>query len=201
MVSVIAGTAVREARPTDFDAIRAIASAANEEFLPAMGETTYRGYIANVLDLDRRAREALLLVAELDGQIVGTITLYRDINGEGMPVHFPDGTAGIRATAVSPAARGQGIGSELVTAALERARGSGAKAIALHTATCMRAAMRLYERHGFQRAPAYDFRANEFFTAGDGAALDALAFVRALDAGSQDTTRPPSTGRPARTLG
>ena len=31
--------------------------------------------------------------------------------------------------------------------------------------------------------PAYDFRANDFFTAGDGASLNALAFVKALDAG------------------
>jgi ribosomal protein S18 acetylase RimI-like enzyme len=148
-----------------------------------MGETTYAGYIANVLNLDRRAREAMLLVAEKEGEIVGTITLYPDIHGEGMPVRFPDGTAGIRATAVSPSARGQGIGSELVIAALRRAQVSGAEAIALHTATCMGAAMRLYERHGFRRTPEYDFRANEFFTAGEGAPLDALAFVRALDAG------------------
>jgi ribosomal protein S18 acetylase RimI-like enzyme len=184
MISVLAATSIREARSADFDAIRAMAGAANEEFRPAMGETTYAGYIANVLDLDRRAREAMLLIAEQDGQVIGTITLYSDINGEGIPVRFPRGTAGIRATAVSPAARGLGIGSELVTAALQRARGSGATTIALHTATCMRAAMRLYERHGFQRTPAYDFRANDFFTAGDGASLDALAFVKALDAGS-----------------
>jgi ribosomal protein S18 acetylase RimI-like enzyme len=183
MVSVLATTSIREAGSADFDAIRAVAGAANEEFRPAMGETTYAGYIANVLDLDRRAGEALLLIAEQGSRIVGTITLYRDINGEGIPVRFPDGTAGIRATAVSPAARGLGVGGDLVTAALQRARRSGARAIALHTATCMRAAMRLYERHGFQRAPEYDFRANDFFTAVDGASLDALAFVKDLDAG------------------
>lgn len=182
MASVLAATAIRDAGPADFDAIRAIAAAANEEFRPAMGEALYAGYIANVLDLDRRAREATLLVAEQDGRIVGTITLYRDINAEGIPVRFPDGTAGIRATAVSPAARGQGIGGELVSAALKRAHGSAAKAIALHTATCMSAAMRLYERHGFQRAPEHDFRANDFFAGGDGVSLDALAFVVGLDA-------------------
>jgi ribosomal protein S18 acetylase RimI-like enzyme len=183
MVSVLAATSIREARSADFDAIRAMARAANDEFRAPMGETTYAGYIANVLDLDRRAREAMLFIAEQTGQIVGTITLYRDINSEGIPVRFPDGTAGIRATAVSPTARGLGIGGELVMAAVHRARGSGATAIALHTAPCMRAAMRLYERHGFQPAPEYDFRANDFFTAGDGASLDALAFVKALDAG------------------
>ena len=186
MVSVIAATAIREARPADFDAIRAIAAAANEEFRPVMGEALYAGYITNVLDVDRRAREAMLLIAEQDREIVGTITLYRDINGEGIPVRFPDGTAGIRATAVSPAARGRGIGSELVSAALRVAQASGANATALHTATCMGAAMRLYERHGFQRVPDLDFRANDFFAAGDGASLDALAFVKGLDRPTSD---------------
>lgn len=189
MITVLSATAVREARPADFDAIRAIAAAANEEFRAAMGEGLYAGYLANVLDLDRRAQESMLLVAEQDGEIVGTITLYGDVNDEGIPARFPDRTAGIRATAVSPAARGRGIGSQLVTEALQRARASGAKAIALHTATCMSAAMRLYERHGFQRVGQYDFRANDFFAAGSGATLDALAFLMVLDAEVQPRSR------------
>lgn len=41
--------------------------------------------------------------------------------------------------------------------------------------------MRLNERHGFQLAPAYDYRANDYFAAGAGVTLDALAFVLDLD--------------------
>ncbi len=181
MVIVRSRTSFREAGPDDFDAIRAVAAAANEEFRAPMGETLYEGYLANVLDVDVRAREAAVLVAESRADIVGTITVYRDINEEGMPTAFPIGTAGIRATAVSPAARGQGIGTELVNAAIARARSFGATAIALHTADCMVDAMRLYERHGFQRVPEHDFRANDFFDARAGATLDALAFVLDLD--------------------
>jgi ribosomal protein S18 acetylase RimI-like enzyme len=177
MVTVASATAVRVAMPSDFDAIRVIAAAANEEFRAPMGEALYEGYLANVLDVERRAREANLLVAAQGAEILGTITLYRDINEEGMPARFPGGTAGIRATAVSPAARGQGIGGELVVAAIVRSRAFGAKAIALHTAGCMGAAMRLYERHGFQRAPEHDYRANDYFSSGAGTTLDALAFV------------------------
>ena len=177
MISVATATSIRDARPGDFDAVRYIAAAANEEFRAPMGETFFEGYLANVLDIERRASEATVFVAEQGTQILGTITLYRDINDEGMPVRFSAGTAGIRATAVDPAARGKGIGSDLVSAAVATAQASGATSIALHTATCMAAAMRLYERHGFRRAPDHDYRANDYFSSGAGATLDALAFV------------------------
>ena len=181
MISVRAESAVRDAIQGDFEVIREVASAANQEFRSPMGETLFAGYLANVLDVESRARDAVVLVAESGAEIIGTITIYQDINEEGMPTAFPPGTAGIRATAVNPAVRGQGIGTELVNAAIARARSFGARTIALHTADCMEAAMRLYERHGFQRAPEYDYRANEFFAAGAGAPLDALAFVLELD--------------------
>lgn len=181
MVLVRSRTAIRNARPGDFEAIRVIAAAANEEFRSPMGDTLYAGYLANVLDVEHRAWDAIVLVAEHGTAIVGTITLYRDINDEGMPARFAAGTAGIRATAVSPTVRGRGIGSELVDAAIARARSFGVSAIALHTAGCMGAAMRLYERHGFRRAPDRDYRANDYFTAGAGETLDALAFVLDLE--------------------
>jgi ribosomal protein S18 acetylase RimI-like enzyme len=40
---------------------------------------------------------------------------------------------------------------------IRRARQSGVTALTLHTTDMMRAAMRLYERLGFQRAPGLDF--------------------------------------------
>jgi ribosomal protein S18 acetylase RimI-like enzyme len=177
MIIVRTGATVRDAGPGDFDAIRSVASAANEEFRPPMGDTLFEAYLANVLDVALRARHGAVLVAVSGADVVGTITVYRDINEEGMPVSFPAGTAGIRATAVSPNVRGQGIGTDLVDAAIARARSLGARTVALHTAACMEAAMRLYERHGFRRAPAHDYRANDYFAAGAGMALNALAFV------------------------
>lgn len=182
MVIVRSPAQVREAIPVEFDAIRRVASAANKEFRLPMGDVLFEGYLANVLDVASRARDGVVLVAVDGTEVVGTITVYRDINEEGMPVSFPAGTAGIRATAVSPTARGQGIGAELVNAAIAMARSFGANAIALHTASCMNAAMRLYERHGFERAPEHDFRANAFFAAEEGETLDALSFVLNLDA-------------------
>ena len=182
MVIVRSPTAIRDARTSDFGAIRAVAAAANEEFRLPMGETLFAGYLANVLDVELRARDATVLVAMSNDEVVGTITVYRDINQEGMPAAFPAGTAGIRSTAVSPAVRGEGVGSELVGAAIALAQSFGAGRMALHTAGCMESAMRLYERHGFRRAPEHDYRANDYFAGGAGATLDALAFV--LDLGA-----------------
>ncbi len=191
MGTVAVQTVVRDATPGDFEAIRSIARAANEEFREPMGEALHAGYLANVLDVERRAQVAAILVAEQDGEIVGTITVFQDINDEGMPARFAEGTAGIRATAVSKAARGQGIGSDLVEAAIARSRAFGARAIGLHTATCMGAAMRLYERHGFRRVADRDYRANDYFAAGAGATLDALAFVLDLESGRSSERETP----------
>jgi ribosomal protein S18 acetylase RimI-like enzyme len=179
---MLAATVVRDAVPAEFDAVRRIATRANDEFRAPMGDRLYQGYLANVLDVERRAAEAAVLVAEREGELLGTITVYRDVNAEGMPARLPDGTAGIRATAVDPSARGRGIGAELVAAALSRAAGWGAPAIALHTAPCMEAAIRLYERFGFRREPGYDYRANDFFADGSGEPLEAIAFVLDLRA-------------------
>jgi ribosomal protein S18 acetylase RimI-like enzyme len=111
---------------------------------------------------------------------VGTITYFRDANDEGMGPGFPPGTAGIRATAVDPAARGLGLGVALVEVCLDRARADHRTAIALHTAGFMTAAMGLYERTGFVRDRSFDFPARDFFPYGSSAEIMALAFVRRL---------------------
>ena len=177
MLAMSTSTVVRDATIDDLDAIRAVAAAANAEFAAAMGDRLFAGYLANVLDVESRLRDGTVLVAEHGGSIVGTITLFANIHDEGMPVRMPDGTAGIRATAVDPAARGHGVGGTLVATAIDLARAARASSLALHTAPVMRDARRLYERHGFLRRPEYDWVANAFFDAIDGERLDALAFV------------------------
>ena len=77
-------------------------------------------------------------------------------------LYFPRGTTSfghpsLRLLAVRPGMRGMGIGSALLEECLRRARASGATSLVLHTGQVMKAAQRLYERHGFVRAPDYDF--------------------------------------------
>src|SRR5262249_56991066 len=63
----------------------------------------------------------------------------------------------VRLLAVAPSARGGGIGALLMQECARRARAAGAEALTLHTTDMMQAAMRLYARLGFERAPALDF--------------------------------------------
>lgn len=53
--------------------------------------------------------------------------------------------------AVSPAARGQGIGEMLARAVIDRARSTGAKKIYLESNTVLAPAIKLYEKLGFRR--------------------------------------------------
>ncbi len=76
------------------------------------------------------------------GQIVGSLTLAL--------FRIPTGLrAWIEDVVVDEAARGQGIGSALNHAALERARQEGAKTVDLTSRPTREAANRLYQRLGF----------------------------------------------------
>lgn len=86
--------------------------------------------------------ESVLFVAQLDGRIVGSLTLifYR----------IPSGLkAWIEDVVVDSEARGHGIGESLNRAALDEAQRRGAKAVSLTSRPSREAANRLYQRIGF----------------------------------------------------
>ncbi|WP_420847168.1 GNAT family N-acetyltransferase [Nonomuraea basaltis] len=92
-----------------------------------------------------------VLVARMEGQIVGTLTL--------VVLPLP---AGIRAriedVVVDEAARGRGVAAALTEHALELARKSGARTVDLTSRPSRQAANRLYERVGFQRRESVVYR-------------------------------------------
>lgn len=84
-----------------------------------------------------------LLVARLEGEVVGTLTLLL------FPV--PSGPrARVEDVVVDTAARGQGVGATLIRHALRLARDAGARTVDLTSRPDSAAANRLYERIGFQ---------------------------------------------------
>lgn len=92
-----------------------------------------------------------LFVAELDGRIVGSLTLatYR----------IPTGLkAWIEDVVVDGSARGHGVGESLSAAAIEDARRRGAKNVTLTSRPSREAANRLYQRIGFQPYPTNIYR-------------------------------------------
>lgn len=173
-------TVIRPMDSADIPAVRDVLVAANHQFAALVAAPIYAAYMANVLDIEARLDLGQSFVAEHDGRIVGTITYYRDANDEGIGPRVEPDTAGIRAVAIHPDARGLGLARRLAEAAIDHARADGKRAIVLHTWHEMTAAIALYERLGFRREPALDAGTRDFFTTGVAEDIPAIAFRLAL---------------------
>ena len=78
-----------------------------------------------------------------DGEAIGTCALLKQDRD----------TFELAKMAVAASARGKGYGDLLMKAAIDFARGAGAKAIILSSNTRLSPAIRLYEKHGFHSIP------------------------------------------------
>ena len=96
------------------------------------------------------------------GQLLGTVMLQLWPHAEHV-VQAPD-EAEIRALAVTPAARGRGVGRTLLRAVADRARACGVRRLLLSTQTTMLAAQHLYTEAGFRRLPERDWQPVPGFT-------------------------------------
>lgn len=114
------------------------------------------GYRAVLRDVDDRVRSCDVLVAEVDGRVVGSVTY---VPGPGPYAELAEeGEAEIRMLAVAPGHEGSGIGRALVEACIARARAAGRRRIPLYTTGAMVRAHHLYERLGFRRVPEHDWQ-------------------------------------------
>jgi ribosomal protein S18 acetylase RimI-like enzyme len=143
---------------------------AREEDLPVVGALTFDaydsgGHIAGgpdsyyarqLANARPRYQEAELLVAVDDvGTILGTVTIAHP--GSTWRETGRDDELEFRMLAVSPAAKGRGVGEALTRHVLNEAARLGFTAVALSSSGSMRAAHRLYERLGFRRVPERDW--------------------------------------------
>jgi len=154
------GLAIRDARPGEQAAIETVTLAAYEQYAETLTAAQWGMYRRNIVSTLADVRPAAQLVAEAAGRVVGAVLLYP----AGAVMANPGGTAftlrwpEVRLLAVTPAARGGGVGRGLMEECVRRARSAGADAITLHTTDMMRVAMRLYERMGFEPVPALDLQ-------------------------------------------
>lgn len=112
-------------------------------------------YEAWLADADRRAREAVLMVAVDDASILGTVTWCPPTSPLRELATRPD-QAEFRMLSVAPAGRRHGVGRALVEACLDRARAEGMHEVLLSSLPQMTAAHALYREFGFVRAPELD---------------------------------------------
>lgn len=97
-----------------------------------------------------RSGGAFAVLVDGAGTVVGTAGL-KPVEAGG-PGPEP-GTVELRKMYLLPAHRGRGWGKALFVWALAEARRLGFRRMTLETATVLREAIRLYERHGFRRLP------------------------------------------------
>lgn len=116
-------------------------------------------YVQHLRDAATRDREAELWVAEVDGVVVGTVT----IAPEGSPWRElgRPGEGEFRMLAVAPEAQGRGVGEALVRHTVDRFRDAGHTRVVLCSLQDMTAAHRIYRRLGFERATELDWSPGE----------------------------------------
>jgi len=137
---------LRRATPADSAACLALVTA-------ILGEFGLRadpgGTDADLADFEThyfaRGGDFVVLRAD-DGTLAGTCGLYPLA-----PTADQPRTVELRKMYLAPALRGHGQGRRLLDWALTRARELGFRRITLETATVLRDAIALYERHGFTR--------------------------------------------------
>jgi predicted N-acetyltransferase YhbS len=141
---------IRRAAPADLATVGELTVAAYGDFTGA--ET---GYVERLRDAATRDRDAELWVAELDGAVVGTVTIA--LEGSPWREIGEPGEGEFRMLAVAPAARRRGVGEALMQLVVDRFRELGARAIVLSSLAEMTSAHRVYGRLGFERIPDRDW--------------------------------------------
>lgn len=144
------GVEVREARAEEHAAIGEL-TASTYLAEGYAGE----GYVSVLRDVAARATQATVLVAVVDGQVAGAVTVVTE--GGDYAEQAGQGEAVIRMLVTAPAFRGAGIGTALVSEAVRVARRARCSAIRLSTQESMSAAHRVYEKQGFTRTPDRDW--------------------------------------------
>ncbi|NVJ22924.1 MULTISPECIES: GNAT family N-acetyltransferase [Myxococcus] len=147
---------IREIRPED--------DAAVGELLVEAFTTQYAKKLPDVVYTDERKRElrdvaarrkiASLLVAELDGEVVGTVALFPP-GAPGSEAWLPR-AADLRGLATAVKLHGSGLAQPLLDAAEAMARRWEVDAVCLHVRRGATGVARMYMARGYQREPGGD---------------------------------------------
>lgn len=109
----------------------------------------HAGYATVLADTRARWIDALLLVAERDGTVVGSVTICP--RGSSVAEIGREGEVEFRFLAVDPAAWRTGVADALIDACDAHARATGARALAISVRDTNTGARALYEKRGFAR--------------------------------------------------
>lgn len=141
---------VRAATPAEHPAVADLTVLAYAD-----GGHLHAHYEPELRDVARRALEAEVLVAEVGGRLVGSVTFVP--GGQYGEVLRGGDEASFRMLAVAPSAQGLGTGRALAEACLARARALGRARVVISSQPSMTGAHALYASMGFRRLPERDW--------------------------------------------
>lgn len=143
---------VREARPEDDASVGEIlVSGYLSRYAQKMPEVVLtERRKADLRDVASKRKEALVLVAEMDGKVVGTVAVWRP-GAAASEAWLPE-ACDLRHLAIDPAVQGRGLSKPLLDEAERRARLMGAKYVCLHVRRGNRGVAKLYMDRGYARA-------------------------------------------------
>lgn len=144
---------IRPARSDELTTLGALTLAAYEPVLTFGEADPYR---QTLKDAAGRAARAELWAAELDGVLVGTVTVCRP--GSPYAEVAAPGELEVRMLAVAPDAQSAGVGAGLMAEVHRVARAEGFSAVVLSVVETNAAAIAFYTRLGYQRQPLRDWR-------------------------------------------
>lgn len=143
---------IREIRAEEHETLSALTVAA---YAAAHGHLD-DGYRVELADVAGRARDAVVLVAVADGEVLGGATYVPDAANR-LAEHDDPHAATIRMLAVAADAHRRGVGRSLTEACTARAASEGKASIVLHTIDTNHGALAFYEALGFERTPDLDW--------------------------------------------
>lgn len=143
---------IRDARDEEREAIANLMLEAYQQYAYDLPKARWEEYSHSIRDSVYGDVPFARIVAELEGNIVGSVQLFLSSQEAYSNPEMGISSPIIRLLAVSPAARGRGIATQLIREAAVRSLRLGASTLHLHTSDMMASAVRLYERLGFARA-------------------------------------------------
>ena len=141
---------IREARDDELETVASLIVDAYAEYAAHMSPDAWSTFANDIANVRGRMSDAQLFVAEVDGRIVGSVTMFSGWRGS------QEGAAGLRMLAVPPENRGSGVGRALMESCIQRAREAGKQRLLLTTTLEMAIARDLTESLGFLREPGLD---------------------------------------------
>ncbi|QSE96059.1 bifunctional helix-turn-helix transcriptional regulator/GNAT family N-acetyltransferase [Fulvivirga lutea] len=119
----------------------------------------YYEFLQNVGELTQKPQTELFATYSRDNKVLGAVVFFGDMQyySSGGRAMKEKNSAGFRLLAVSPEARGLGLGRELTQKCIDRAKELGVKQVVIHTTKAMETAWSMYEKIGFIRARELDF--------------------------------------------